>query len=78
MCFENYKNGQKKKGSKTTYRPMTKRKLKKCEPSFYSYERREEEKRAHKDKPAIHFSCCKRGTEGKGDIHVNGGSDEQW
>ena len=56
ICFGNYKNVQKKKVSKKAYPPMTKRKLKKCEPFFISYER--VEKKKEHTKTNLRFIFC--------------------
>ena len=91
ICFGNYKNVQKKKVSKKAYPPMTKRKLKKCEPFFISYERAEKKK--EHTKTNLRFIFCVANVavmakvtsmameavtgDGRGGFHCNSGSDGQ-
>ncbi len=54
ICFGNYKNGQKKKGSQKTYQPITKRKKKVFE-TFFKVMTVRKDNRSHKDKPMTYF-----------------------
>ena len=56
-CFKNYKNGQKKKGSKKLTSPWQKGR-KRCVSHFFKWWRRGKEKRSNKYKPAIYFFVC--------------------